>query len=124
MRVWLILLLPALAIVPVLAVVRYCWAVFYSPQRAWRIAVGFDQLANVAANGDEDETISSRAAKARNAGRQWGCVLCRILDALDPEHCNKSIEADEGDPMPATEKPPEENGVRSGQSEATGLINS
>lgn len=124
MRLRLVALLPVLAIAPVLAVVRYCWCIVSNPARAWRIAVGFDQLANVAANGDEDETISSRAAKARNAGRRWGCVLCRILDALDPDHCDKSIEADEGAPMPGTEKPPEETGRRSGQSEATGLINS
>jgi hypothetical protein len=116
--------MPLLALAPVVAFARYCWAICTNPARAWRIAVGFDQLANVAANGDEDETISSRAAKARHSGKRWGCVLCRILDAIDPGHCDKNIEADEGSPMPGTEKPPEETRRRSGQSEATGLINS
>lgn len=97
MRILLILLLPLLALASALAGLRYVWAVIANPRRAWRIAVGFDQLANVTANGDEDETISSRAAKARNAGRRWGCVLCRVLDRIDKDHCTKSLELDEGD---------------------------
>lgn len=90
MRLRLVLLLPVLAIAPVLAMARYCWAIASNPQRAWRIAVGFDQLANVAANGNEDETISSRAARARDEGRRWGCVLCSFLDRIDPGHCENS----------------------------------
>ena len=89
-RLTLLALLPILTLAPLLALVRYCWAIATNPARAWRIAIGYDQLANVAANGDEDETISSRAARARDEGRAWGCVLCRWLDRLDPDHCDKS----------------------------------
>ena len=96
-RVRLVALMPLLALVPAVAFARYCWAIYTNPARAWRIAVGFDQLANVAANGDEDETISSRAAKARLKGKRWGCVLCRFLDWIDPNHCTNSIEPDEGE---------------------------
>lgn len=64
--------------------------------RAWRLAVAYDQLANSAFGGDPDETISSRAGKAARSGRRWGCVLCRLLDRLDPEHCEKSLEWDRG----------------------------
>ena len=96
-RVRLVALMPLLALAPVVAFARYCWAICTNPARAWRIAVGFDQLANVAANGDEDETISSRAEKARRKGRRWGCVLCRVLDWLDKDHCKNSIELDEGE---------------------------
>lgn len=60
--------------------------------RGQRIALAWDQLANAAFGGSEDETISSRAGRARRAGRRWGCVLCRLLDALDPGHCEASIE--------------------------------
>ena len=28
--------------------------------------------------------------RARDGGRRWGCLLCRLLDALDPGHCDKS----------------------------------
>ena len=69
---------------------RYVWAVAFSPSRAWRLAIAVDQLANAAFNGNEDETISSRAARARDKGSRWGCILCRLLDAIDHNHCNKS----------------------------------
>jgi hypothetical protein len=62
-----------------------------------RVAVAIDQLFNALLDGDEDETISSRAAKARLKGKRWGCVLCRFLDWLDPNHCTNSIELDEGE---------------------------
>lgn len=75
---------------------RMAWSVLASPPRAWKLSVAFDQLANAGANGDEDETISSRAAKARRAGRRWGCLLCGLLDRIDPDHCEKNIEHDEG----------------------------
>ena len=81
-----------------LAALRMLWAIFTNPDRAWRLAVAHDQLFNTATNGNEDETISSRAAKARRSGRRWGCVLCRLLDRIEPGHCDNNIEADEGDP--------------------------
>ena len=62
-----------------------------------RIAVAVDQLFNALFGGDEDETISSRAEKARRKGKRWGCVLCWVLDWLDKDHCKNSIELDEGE---------------------------
>lgn len=58
--------------------------------RAHRIAIAFDQLMNAATGGNEDETISSRADRARTKRRRWGCLLCRLLDALDTNHCRNS----------------------------------
>ena len=37
--------------------------------------------------------------KAAREGKRWACVLCRLLDRLDPNHCEKSIEYDEGKPV-------------------------
>ena len=68
-------------------------------RRAWRLAVAHDQLWNVPWGGSEDETISSRAAKAMRRGDRWGCVLCKLLDRIDPDHCLKNIENDEGRPV-------------------------
>ena len=65
---------------------------------AWNLLIALDQFANTVLGGYPDETISSRAAKAARAGRRWGCILCRLLDQIDKGHCEKSIEADEGDP--------------------------
>lgn len=64
--------------------------IFTNTQRAWVLAVAHDQLANAAANGDPDETISARADRGRREGNKWGCVLCKWLDILDPGHCARA----------------------------------
>lgn len=79
---------------------RMAYATIASPARAWTLSVAFDQLGNAAANGDPDETVSSRAGKARLLGRRWGCVLCKLLDWLDPGHCDRFIERDRGRRLP------------------------
>lgn len=61
-----------------------------------RLFVASDQLLNVIFGGDEDETISSRIAKDHRRGRKFACVLCRILGWIDPHHCEKALERDEG----------------------------
>ena len=74
-------------------------AIIGGSPRAWSLAVAYDQLANAAFGGDPDETISSRAGKAARNGRRWGCVLCRLLDRFEPDHCEKSLEPDAGKPL-------------------------
>ena len=61
-----------------------------------RLFVAADQLLNVVFGGHEDETISSRIAKDRRRGKKFACILCRVLDWIDPHHCEKAIEKDEG----------------------------
>ncbi len=39
-------------------------------------------------------TVSYHAARSRERGGTWGCVLCRLLDALDKNHCAKSLKDD------------------------------
>ena len=65
----------------------------------WNLLVSLDQFINTALGGFPDETISSRAAKSRKRGKRWACILCRILDWIDPGHCEKNIEPDEGRPL-------------------------
>lgn len=77
----------------------------------WALLVSLDQLANVAAGpllnmilrptvarfGDPDETLSSVMGKNVEAGACIGCrLICLLLHRLDPGHCEKSIERDEG----------------------------
>ena len=62
------------------------------------MTVANDQALNAALDGSpgsEDETVSSRAGKAARTGRRWGCVLCRLIDKIDPGHCERNIEEDE-----------------------------
>lgn len=66
----------------------------------WNIGVVGSQLLNVMLrNGSPDETLSSAAGKANRKGRKWGAALCWFLNKVDPGHCEKSIEPDEGDPL-------------------------
>lgn len=58
--------------------------------------ISIDQFFNALLGGDGDETISSRAGKAQQKGKRWGCVLCRFLNWFERDHCAKSIEPDEG----------------------------
>lgn len=58
------------------------------------VLIAFDQLVNTLFRGRTGQTISSRAADARGAGRWWGCVLCRWLDKLDMYHCEKARQGD------------------------------
>ncbi|KVD83435.1 hypothetical protein WS62_21400 [Burkholderia sp. ABCPW 14] len=46
---------------------------------------------NTLFGGSPNETISERAAKARNAGRWWGCMLCRALDRFKRGHCDDAL---------------------------------
>ena len=55
-----------------------------------------DEGFNVLMGGDANETMSSRAGKAQNNGRVWACVLCRFLDVFQKDHCEKSINPDDG----------------------------
>lgn len=76
------------------------FAVLLGSDRAWPITVANDQALNAAlvgTAGSEDETISSSAGKAQRRGRRWGCLLCRLIDKIDPGHCERHIEADEGE---------------------------
>ena len=75
------LLLPLVAL-------RCLWAIATNPGRAWQILQAYDRLGNAATNDPDVVTISSRAAFARDAGKRWGCVLCKVLDAIQANHCN------------------------------------
>jgi len=63
--------------------------------------IGKDNMFSAQTGGDPDETISSRLGKARKRGSGWGKVANKVdLVAKelfnDHNHCNNSIEADEG----------------------------
>ncbi len=63
----------------------------------WNVLIALDRFGNALFLGDPEETISSRAGKARNADKFWGKALCPVLDWVDPDHCVTSIDPTEGD---------------------------
>ncbi len=87
--------------------IKQIWSEMNPPiqaQVAWQVGgiwifnilIALDQLLNTIFWGDPDETISSRAAKARLEGACWGCFLCKMLDLIDKKHCEDALEHDEG----------------------------
>lgn len=60
-------------------------------------AVLLDEAANTILGGSPNETISERSAKARAAGRRWGCVLCKMLDRINHGHCDRALTSTIGD---------------------------
>jgi hypothetical protein len=63
---------------------------------------GFDNSASADTGGDPDDTISSRLGKARAKGSSALSIIANKVDLVakeffgDLNHCNKSIERDEG----------------------------
>lgn len=74
----------------VVASLRMAGFIVVGSERGLRILLAYDRLGNVATGGEDEETLSSRANRGRLAGiRRW-CLLCRILDWFDKDHCQKS----------------------------------
>ena len=91
-RLALLALLPLLALGCAWSLWRYAWSIAFNTGKAWNIALMVDQTANVGANGKVDTTISARAARARNAGKPWGCWLCHTLHAATgTNHCDEAL---------------------------------
>lgn len=90
-KIILVGLLPLLAFAGLLVLVRFLWAVFTAPTWAWLIALAVDDLGNVAANGALGQSISSRAAHDRP--QRWACLLCWLLDQVNPGHCDRAMTA-------------------------------
>lgn len=90
-RLLMLCLIPLLAFGLAWSLWRYTWSVAFNTDKAWNIAKMIDETANVGANGKVNTTISARAARARNAGRRWGCILCRVLDWIQKDHCSSSL---------------------------------
>ena len=96
--VWIVCALGVLLIL-----LRMLWCALTSPAKAKAIAAAISRTGNAAMNGNPRETISSRAHRARSRERAWACRLCRLLDWLDPNHCQ---DAAENDHQPSPESQP------------------
>ena len=92
-RVALFLILPILALGMVVDLIRYFWCACFNVQKAWSIALGDDLADNVALNGRLGQSISSRAAQACKVHSKWGCVVCTLLDDVNPGHCARALTA-------------------------------
>lgn len=60
------------------------------------LLIAIDEFANALTFGSPDETISSRAGKAMQKGKTWGCVLCKFLNLFQKDHCQLAIDKADG----------------------------
>ena len=88
-RLILLALFPLLVLGCAFSVLIYLLDALFDPANAWLIAIAIDDLGNVSLNGALGQTISSRAA--HNRGKWWGCILCKILNEVDPGHCDRAL---------------------------------
>ena len=69
-------------------------------QYGLNVLEGHDNSVSAQFGGDPDESLSSRLGKARLRGSGWSIVADKVDLAAellgDKNHCNKSIERDEG----------------------------
>ena len=94
-RLALFLILPVLIGGMLVVLIRYVWCAFFNVPRAWLIALGEDLADNVGLNGRLGQSISSRAAFACKGQKPWGCVLCGLLDDVNPGHCARAMTSKE-----------------------------
>ena len=59
-----------------------------------RDAVALDIFINVFTGGKEDETISSRAARAAEVGKKWGVDMSKFLNLFQKDHGAKAQAGD------------------------------
>lgn len=64
---------------------------------AINLLLWIDEGGNAITGGSPNETISERSAKAMDAGKTWGCVLCKFLDWLQKDHCEIALTSTIGD---------------------------
>jgi hypothetical protein len=60
----------------------------------WRCLVALDIFSNVLLGGHEDETISSRSARAAEQGKWWGIAMCKFLNLFQADHGPKAQSGD------------------------------
>ena len=86
--IWFVLILGS-----ALCMIAFPFYAMIWPSRAWSIAIMEDDAGNQYLFGHLGRTISSHAARADRDGKAWGCLLCGLLDTLNPGHCRRALKA-------------------------------
>lgn len=73
--------------------VAFFWMVYAAisgSPRYWPLARSFDRVGNVATGGVENDMVTERAARGTLQGKRRWCLLCKLLDKVDPGHCARA----------------------------------
>ena len=89
-RIQMVFIYPFIVLACLLAVLWLPVAIAIGSDRAPRIMLAADRMANTVFGGETRETISSRSFRGMNENVKVWCVLCKILDIIDKDHCKKS----------------------------------
>lgn len=89
-RLVVLLIYPIAMISAIVAAVFIPITALVGSERSWNMLVALDRLGNAATGGQSDQTISDRANTAWHQGKAWGCVLCKILNWIQRNHCQDS----------------------------------
>ena len=89
-RIAILFILIVCQLVVIAAIPRALWSLVFAPDKAFDLACGYDLLGNIVTNGQIGDYISSRAYRAMQEQREWGCVLCKLLDWIQVDHCKNS----------------------------------
>jgi len=83
-------------LISALAILLFAWLCLRASNNSagHLFIITFDYLFSVLLFRRSGITVSSESAMARNAGKRWGCLLCKLLDRLDTNHCTLAIQAD------------------------------
>ncbi len=90
-RLFLLLVLPVLVFGLLVALGQYLLFIATNPDKGFAIARDIDVTTSTALNGKGETTISARTARARNAGKTWGCVMCKFYALFQPDHCDIAL---------------------------------
>lgn len=75
-------------LVSTFAVIKTLYSIFTgNHERSWELLKSYDRLGNAALNGNGKETVSARAYRGMIEGNRKWCLLCRLLDRIDKDHC-------------------------------------
>lgn len=89
-RAALLCLVPVVALAGLGSLVYLPFAILIGSPRARTMLVAYDRIGNAWTGGKDTETISSRANRGRVEGVAGWCLLCRLLDRIEKDHCSKS----------------------------------
>lgn len=85
-----ILIYPFIVLACFMAVLWLPVAILLGSDRAPKIMLSADRMANTIFGGSDRETISSRSYRGQREGVKVWCILCKLLDVVEKSHCKKS----------------------------------
>lgn len=67
------------------------YSIFSNQEKGKNILLAYDRLFNASANDSTVETMSKRAALAKQAGKLWGKAMCKFLNLFQKDHCSIAL---------------------------------